>query len=191
MHRVHDYSALELRARAALPFHVPFVLLGESFSGPIALAIAASPPPNLRALVLSTTSARTPLMWAAPLAPLARFAPAHALPMRLLSWALLGRWGSDPLLAKLRNALLSVDANVLRARAAAALRVDVAPLLSRVVVPTLILQARQDRLLSARCSLELAAIKGARLDVVDGPHLLLQAQPTACAELIANFAVDV
>src|SRR5688572_4533538 len=55
------YSALESLARAALPPVAPFVLLGESFSGPIALSIAADPPPNLVGLVLSTTFARSPV----------------------------------------------------------------------------------------------------------------------------------
>ncbi len=53
--RVLDADGLEAFAREQLPGDRPFVLLGESFSGPIALRIAADPPPMLRALVLSTT----------------------------------------------------------------------------------------------------------------------------------------
>ena len=52
-----DYDALEPLVRAQLP-RTPFVLLGESFSGPLAIRIAADPPPGLRGLVLSTTFAR-------------------------------------------------------------------------------------------------------------------------------------
>ena len=89
-----DYAALEVLVKAALPSDVPFVLLGESFSGPIALSIAADPPVNLVGLVLSTTFARTPLPFFSPLAPLTRFAPVRALPLALLSWWLLGRWAT-------------------------------------------------------------------------------------------------
>ena len=39
-----DYLGHEAIARAALPTDRPFVLLGESFSGPIAIRIAASAP---------------------------------------------------------------------------------------------------------------------------------------------------
>lgn len=40
--RTDEYMACEDIARAALPAEEPYVLLGESFSGPIALSIAAS-----------------------------------------------------------------------------------------------------------------------------------------------------
>src|SRR5687768_1455482 len=55
------YAELEARVRAALPTDRPLVLLGESFSGPIAISIAATPPPNLRGLILCCTFARFPL----------------------------------------------------------------------------------------------------------------------------------
>jgi pimeloyl-ACP methyl ester carboxylesterase len=47
-----DYAQLEIIARSNLPPYQPFVLLGESFSGPIAVSIAASAPQNLRGLIL-------------------------------------------------------------------------------------------------------------------------------------------
>jgi hypothetical protein len=44
------YRELETFARAALPRDAPFVLIGESFSGPVAISIAANPPPNVEYL---------------------------------------------------------------------------------------------------------------------------------------------
>ena len=79
------YAELESFARAALPADRPFVLVGESFSGPIAIRIAADPPPNLVGVVLSTTFARAPLPGPsvlALLAPLMRLAPVRAAPGR-------------------------------------------------------------------------------------------------------------
>ncbi|MEJ7807867.1 MAG: hypothetical protein WKG03_18345 [Telluria sp.] len=55
-----DYAGLTEFARARLPRDRPFVLLGESFSGPVAIALAASRPPGLMALILSCTFARNP-----------------------------------------------------------------------------------------------------------------------------------
>jgi pimeloyl-ACP methyl ester carboxylesterase len=50
-----DYATCEAIARAALPTDRPYVLLGESFSGPIAVSIAATAPPGLRGLILCST----------------------------------------------------------------------------------------------------------------------------------------
>src|SRR6516162_3575503 len=55
-----DHAGLEAVVRASLPTQEPFVLLAESFSGPIAIAIAASRPAGLRGLILSCSFARNP-----------------------------------------------------------------------------------------------------------------------------------
>ena len=191
--RVLDVDALEAFARECLsdgrlPDDRPFVLLGESFSGPIALRIAADPPAMLRALVLSTTFATTPLPLLSPFAPLTRIAPVLT-PMPLLSWLLLGRWRTPMLETTLRHALDEVSPAVLRSRAALALRIDARDALPRIRVPTLYLRANQDRLMhpSAGDTL-LRGIADARLQTFDGPHLLLQTRGDACAEAIAAFA---
>src|SRR5690606_14943376 len=116
------YDGLEAIVRGRLP-NTPFVLLGESFSGPLAIRIAADPPPGLVGLVLSTTFARSPIGHVSTIAPLLRVAPARR-PVVLLSWLLLGPWATPRLRAQLRDALACVDPAVLRARAAETLRVD-------------------------------------------------------------------
>ena len=55
-----DYSQLEAFVRSKLPSDQPFVILGESFSGPIAVSIAASPPDGLRGIVLCCSFVRNP-----------------------------------------------------------------------------------------------------------------------------------
>ncbi len=186
-----DYAALETYARARLPKGSPFVLLGESFSGPVAIAIAADPPTNLVGLVLSTTFARAPVAWLSIFAPLTRFAPVRTLPTILLSMILLGRWHTPELRSELRDALHDVSPVVLRARAASAMRADVVARLAHIAVPTLCLRARQDRLLRPRTVQRLAAdIPGARESVLDGPHLLLQTRTTQAADIIVRFAAD-
>jgi pimeloyl-[acyl-carrier protein] methyl ester esterase len=54
------YDELEPLVREALPTRGHFVLLGESFSGPLAIRIAANPPPALVGLILCVTFASTP-----------------------------------------------------------------------------------------------------------------------------------
>lgn len=184
-----DYAALDTHARARLPQDVPFVLLGESFSGPVAIGIAANPPPNLIGLVLSTTFARAPVPWASPFAPLTRFAPVRAVPMPLLSAILLGRWATPALRRDLSAALDAVAPDALRARAAAAMRVDTTARLADIAVPTLCLRARHDRLLLASATRELLdGLRDAREVAFDGPHLLLQTRTDAAADEVMRFA---
>jgi pimeloyl-ACP methyl ester carboxylesterase len=183
------YSALESLARAALPPVTPFVLLGESFSGPIALAIAADPPPNLVGLILSTTFAKSPVPLLSVLASFTRIAPVRALPLPLLSWFLLGRWATPQLKAALHSALLAVDPDVLRFRAAAALRADASATLGAITVPVLYLRATHDRLLSRSTGEQiLSAIPRCTAVEIAGPHLLIQAAPEDCARAVADFA---
>ncbi len=186
------YAELEAFARAALPRQARFVLLGESFSGPIAISIAADPPPNLIGLVLSTTFARAPVPLLAPFAPLTRFAPTRALPTAVLSAMLLGRWSTPELRRTLRAALDDVAPAVQRARAAAAMRIDMSDRLARIAVPTLSLKANHDRLLRPGAGRQLIAdIPNARQIALDGPHLLLQTRTDCCAEAVARFAQSI
>ena len=182
-----DYSALEALVRDVLPPIMPFVLLGESFSGPIALSIAADPPSNLVAVVLSTSFGSSPLPALSRLAALIRFAPVRAVPRSILSWWLLGRWATPELKGSLDSALLAVSPAVLRFRAAAALQASV-PNLVAVTVPVLYLRATQDRLVSRSAGAQiLLSVTSCMLVDIEGPHLLLQAAPHACARVIGDF----
>lgn len=176
------YAELDAQVRPRLPTNGPFVLLGESFSGPLALRIAADPPPGLVGLALSTTFARSPVPVPASLAGLLRFAPARP-PMALLSWSLLGRWSDPRLCAELATALRTVAPEVLR--------VDVSALLPAVRMPVLHLVARRDRLLTHGAAAALArGLPQCRTVAVDGPHLLLQTVPEPCLRALQAFLAD-
>ncbi len=190
--RALNYAELERVVREALPTDTAFVLLGESFSGPVALSIAASPPPGLVGLVLSTTFAKNPVGLLRPLAGLSRFAPVRAIPLRILSWWLLGRWATPKLEALLRDALQSVATDVLRARVTTALRANVTRCLARIDVPVVYLRATDDRLLFPGAGERiLQALPHAQLIPIAGPHLLLQSAPMAAANAVAAFAVAI
>lgn len=183
------YAALEALVRAQLPPATPFALLGESFSGPIALSIAADPPPNLAGLVLSTTFAKSPVPLFSPLAALTRIAPVRALPRSVLSWLLFGRWATPQLEASLQGALSAVSPAVLRFRAAAAMRANASASLSSISAPVLYLRATHDRLLSSAAGRHiLSALPQCTTADIAGPHLLLQAAPIDCARAVGAFA---
>jgi pimeloyl-[acyl-carrier protein] methyl ester esterase len=182
------YDELEVLVRAALPDDRPFVLLGESFSGPLAIRIAAHPPQGLCGLILCVTFARNPYPWAAWVKPLAAHMPLKSFP-RWLRAPLM--WGSkDPNRApsQTQRAMAGVSVEVVRRRIAALLAVDESGALRRVTKPVLVLRATRDRVVprSAAEWIMRGAAHAQRVDI-DGPHLLLQTRPAECATAIQSF----
>lgn len=186
------YAQLEEIARASIPKSSPFVLLGESFSGPLAISIAASKPPGLIGLVLSCTFARYPRNlfrrghWLAPYLPVAGMGVIAA--RRLVSPARV-----DPSVAeKLNSAREMVAKSVFRARIGELLRVDATPRLSDINVPILDLRAVKDGIVPNRAGDEIRK-RGRKVRAVDieGAHFLLQAKPLQAAEVIHKFVSDI
>jgi pimeloyl-[acyl-carrier protein] methyl ester esterase len=138
--RVLDHAALAQFVRRRLPVDEPFVLLGESFSSPLAIAISADAPARLRGVALSTTFDHQPVPQLARLSPLTTFAPVHWLPAFLLSWALLGSWATPALQNAVTRALHDVSSVVLRERARQAMLIDVRDRVPRISVPLLYLR---------------------------------------------------
>lgn len=186
-----DYDSLAALALRDLPDE-DFILLGESFSGPIAVALAAARPRGLRGLVLCSSFVRNPRPALAPLGALARCLPVKAAPAWLRHHYLLGRHATPPLRAALAAALTQVDGAVLRARLRAVLEVDVSDALRAVAAPVLYLQGAEDRLVPPSAAGVIAALQPAtRIAVLAAPHCLLQAAPRAAAEVLTTFALDV
>jgi pimeloyl-[acyl-carrier protein] methyl ester esterase len=77
---------------------------------------------------------------------------------------------------------------VIRHRIAALLAVDESAALGAIRLPTLVLRARRDRVISrAATRWILKILPGARLVEIDGPHLLLQTLPAECAAIVLEF----
>lgn len=182
------YSELEPIARSFLPKDQPFFLLGESFSGPIAISIAASRPPGLLGLILCCSFVRSPRPSLAVLRPLLSIVPLAALPLRLLSFFVLGRFSSPALRRSLAEVLTQVSPSALRARAQAALSVDVSASLAQVAVPVLYLRATEDRVVPRSASQSVVALVPATAVVaLPAPHFLLQVLPSQAASLVREF----
>jgi pimeloyl-ACP methyl ester carboxylesterase len=182
------HAELEPVARAHLPTHEPYFLLGESFSGPIAIAIAASNPVGLCGLILCCTFARPPRPWLSWCRPLVSVAPVRALPVRWLSLAVLGRFSSPEWHQMLARTLRMVTPSALRARGLAALQTDVSPLLARVRVPLLYLQALEDRVVPASATRWVTTVApSTQVVTFQAPHFLLQVQPAEAARVVARF----
>lgn len=186
--RAMNYAEHEEFARKQLPGQGDFVLLAESFSGPIGISIAAAPPPGLKGLILCATFASNPHRLLAPLATLARWLPAPKLPPSWAEpWLYPGR-GTSELRRWHAQAMGLVSARALRARVAAILAVDVRTQLARISVPMLYLRAGCDRLVSRASSLEILELRpDVGLAEFDAPHFLLQTEPAACAAAVLAF----
>jgi len=182
------YTELEPIARSFLPIDQPYFLLGESFSGPIAISIAASRPPGLLGLVLCCSFARSPRPALAVFRPLLPAVPVAALPLALLSFFVLGRFSSPALRRSLAESLALVSPSALRARARAALSADVSASLARVAVPVLYLRASEDRVVPSSASQSVVALAPAT-KVVEfvAPHFLLQVLPSQAAAAVREF----
>ena len=175
-------------ARDQLPVDRPFLLLGESFSGPVALALGAERPKGLVGLVLCSTFARNPrprLNW---LAPLLRSLPAPRLPPSWLRRLLLGGRHAGALEHLVDTMLTFLPPATLKGRMLAVGTVDHTECLRQIEVPLLALVAAQDRLVPKSAATWLRR-HGTTLDMVrlQGPHWLLQTRPGACVQAIQDF----
>jgi pimeloyl-ACP methyl ester carboxylesterase len=186
--RALGYDELEALVLAALPSERPYILLGESFSGPLAVRIAARSPPGLLAVILCTTFAGNPFPWTRWLRPLAALLPLKALPRWVRAPLMWGSASPRRAPAQADRAIAGVAPAVIRHRIAALLAVDESPALARIRVPTLVMIGRHDRVISRAATRRmLVGLPEARLAEIDGPHLLLQSHPAECAAAVLEF----
>ena len=187
--RVLDYEALEALVRARLVHDEPTLLVAESFSGPLAIRIAASPPPCLRGLVLVGTFAAPP----APRILRLGIGPGmfvFPIPRAIVRALMVDAGAPRAAVDEVRDVVGEVNPFVLAHRMREVLSVDATDALRRVQLPVLCIEAARDRLLVRRRTLDRAR-PGLRWETVVGPHLLLAARPTECARIVERFAREV
>ena len=185
-----DYDACAAVARAAAPTDGPWIAVGESYSGPVALQLAAEPPTGLAGVVLVASFVTSPAGWAAGW--LARLAAPVAFRLRPPRWAL--RWllaGGDRALARrVGEAVATVRPEVLGARLRAVLAVDARAEAAACPVPVLYLRGTRDRLVPRRCGTEVAELAPqVRVADLNAPHLVLQSAPAAAAAELGRWAL--
>ena len=182
-------DALVARVRAALP-RGRFVLVAESFSGPVAIRIAAERPPGLVALVLAATFLHRPL---SPLLhPLRGLVGARMfglrMPAPLVRHFMAGHDAPDALVADVQAAVAAVRADVLALRALESQRDDVRDELAAVVAPLHLLDPARVRLNRTDVVKDVLAVRpDAEVALIDAPHMVLQRAPHACLARIEAF----
>jgi pimeloyl-ACP methyl ester carboxylesterase len=184
-----SYSELAAEVSAQIDRRRRFLLLGESFSGPVAILAAASNERNLAGVILCATFATNPLLSLAH-APdfLVGLAVKFARRSRILD-PIFGFTASAEIEQLAAHAIASVSDDVFIRRTCEIRDIDVTSELSRLACPVLYLKAMRDRLIPSRAH---ARILRARPETatasIDSTHLLLQTCPHEAWAAIGQFA---
>lgn len=196
--RVIEYATDEvlgydqLLQRIELP-HEPFAIVAESYSGPLAIRLAARRPANLGGLVLVATFVRSPC----PIVPrwAARFVRPWLfklpLPQVGLRRVLLGDDAPREQIAEICEEQRRCRPEVSAARVRDVLTVDVRDDLRRITVPILYLAGRRDRVVPPRVVREFQSLRpDIEVVTLDSPHAVLQRRPTEAAAEIGRFLLE-
>jgi pimeloyl-[acyl-carrier protein] methyl ester esterase len=183
------YAELLPRVMSALPTDMPFVLLGESFSGPLSLMAAEARPRGLIGVILCATFIRNPAWVRVPrLQHLCRsfiFWPYRPC-ANIKAW--ICGYATPELTAMRQKAMAEIRPAVIAHRVRSAIEVNVTPQLISCPVPILYLRGQRDFIVVRRnlCDVQRALPS---VKVVEFPcgHLVLQTQPKASADRIATF----
>lgn len=173
----------------ALPRDTPFVLLGESFGGPLSLQVAATNPNGLRAVILCASFISCPRnfipTWAAGFV---RELPFRAFPIIAQLKALLGAYSTNELRALTKEALSLVQPRVLASRTREVIRVDVTSELTEIDCPILYIQGKHDLVVPSRNLDRIIRIKSnVQYVQIPAPHMVLQTQPKKASNAISSF----
>ena len=166
------------------------ILIAESFSGPVALALMAKYPARIKCAVLCVTFAISPFRL---FANLSRFVPPiffgpNPAQKAMVEMFCLGEDGDPELVSKALAVIRSVPAETIKSRLEVLADVDMRPLLGGITTPTLYIQALQDEIVSPELSQEVVQeLPNCDLCKISGPHLLLQSKPKECAKAIRSF----
>ncbi|MCC6535971.1 MAG: hypothetical protein IT162_00370 [Bryobacterales bacterium] len=169
---------------AHLPGSGPYVLIAESFSGPLALRAASAALVKPAAIVLCASFDRSPVpAW---LLGLAAFAARHT-PRALVRAVLLGSGASAGLARLLDDALQAVSPAAMASRFVALDDLRHPPG-GALPAPLLYLRASRDRLVGARVLRRLRhRYASMTVETIDAPHLLLQANPVEASRRIQAY----
>lgn len=184
----NEYPDLLRLAQCALMKTTACYVLGWSFSGPLALMLAAAEPAKVRGVILASTFVRPPrpiyarLRWAAvtPTVWMLRFSK------RLPVWLYLS--SSDRLRRDKTETWKRVKASMVAARIRALLQVDARELLKTCPVPVLCLAGSDDGIVPHDNVEEMVCVRpSTQVRMIEGQHFAIYTNPNAAADAIMEF----
>jgi pimeloyl-[acyl-carrier protein] methyl ester esterase len=186
------YEQLAEWVTALIPPSAPYVIIAESYSGPVACLLAARPVGNLQAVVFVASFVSFPCgrigAWIAKVVPTALFR--LRAPAWFVRWFLMNSATPPELVSEVQDAIARVRADVLARRLRDALKADFATTLQRCTVRVMCLFPASDRLLGVR---GLRGFLTAKPDIetpkIAGPHLLLQCAPDGTLAVLRKMGI--
>lgn len=183
-----DYNELASLVIQNLPERGNFVILGESFSGPVAISLAATKHPRLIGLILCCTFACNPRPLLSFFQRIIDYIPLHSMPTFFLSFLLHGKCSTYSLRRSLSMALSQVSESVLRSRLKSILSVNEKAKINTINIPVLILRGQRDWVVpKSACTHFSACMPHSKVVSFNSPHLLLQTFPAESARVVGSF----
>ena len=185
----YGYEDLTDIVRNAIPKDCDFVILGESFSGPLAIMIAAEKPNGLLGLILCATFAKNPFKLIPSWIRFLSIGPIYSLwPTTIKLRAICGGGRFKSFMNMALDAIKPVHPSAISARVKAILKVNVRFLFEKLDVPVLYLVSINDHLIKKHNVTDLKAIKpDLEVAELNTKHFLLQMEPERSAERITDF----
>jgi len=185
-----SYPELTEAVSAALPTEGPFVIIAESFSGPIGVRLAARYAGRVVGLVLVNTFVVPPrsraFRWV-PWSYVFAFPPPRLVVRALLA----GKNAPDQFVSEVCSAIAQTDARTMHARLRSILTVNEVENLERLPCPVLLLRGTRDRLVTRRSAEVIVRhARHSSTQALIAPHLLLQTQPDEAWRAIDCFIRD-
>lgn len=161
-------------------------LLGESFSGPVSIAVARELGDQVQGLLLSATFVQPP--WPSWLIRRAATVDPTSSPPAIRDWVLMGRHQDAGLKQTVQNIVERLPLGVRRARLLAVAGVDSRDDFARLKCPVLALHGTGDWLVTKRSLARAIATKrSAAMTLLPAAHMLLQTHSEQAAERILAF----
>jgi len=169
-----SYDRLGQMLLPRLPRDRPYILIAESFAGPLAIWLTIHAPHKPSGLVLAASFAAAPLGWLSGLLsiliPFIRIFPISTWAINHLLFNAKDRQQAD----RVKAVISPLDRNVVAARVKAALTCDMRGWLGLVTAPVLVLKPMRDRLLPVWLDDHLGAIPEMTRIPLELPHMVFQ-----------------
>lgn len=182
-----DYASITRVVKERLPKE-DFILVAESFSGPIGTALAKEGIDNLKGIIFVATFLSAPsglLLAAAQLLPL-KFLSNLPFAKHFHKALFLGSGASNELTHLFISTVRSPPSVLIKARLSSMQSLSFSP--EEIKLPVGYIQAASDKLVSPDKAVEFCnSFNNIAIKTIEGPHFILQAKPTECAVVISEL----
>lgn len=181
---MQDYGTLVEYVKLKLP-QDDFMLVAESFSGPIGVILAKHNIPNLKTIVFVASFISTPRRF---LLKIMRHLPIKAfsnLPFSTTIYRqfMFGLHAREGVVSHFQNVLVKLSSKTLKQRMFAIESLSLSS--GSLEIPAVYIRPEEDRLVPySKCMEFKAMFKNISVKFIKGPHFIIQANPRECAEVI-------